>query len=185
MKKITHILIMLSLLAYPVYSQVSDVEEEVPVDKLVLKDKDIPASLKNSVEANYNNGRLFQYYSFPYLLKEYGWAFKKNESDMSDNSKPELYEVHIKTDHGTIDAIYTGDGKLVRSKEVLKDVELPDKVINALEKSEYKNCRIVQDKLKITNAKNNQLYYTIFVEKDGKRHAIYFDKDGNRLRNIS
>ena len=185
MNKILNMMIMLSLLAYPVYSQNNDIEEEVPLGKLILKGKDIPVSLKKAAEKNYSNGNVFQYYSFPYLLKEYGWAFKNNESDMPDNSEPTLYAVQIQTDQGTIDAVYTGDGKLIRSREVLKDIELPTSVMNAYEKSEYHNCRIVQDKLKIINGKNNKMYYTIFVEKDGRKHAMYFDKDGNRLRNVS
>jgi hypothetical protein len=67
----------------------------------------------------------------------------------------------------------------------MKDVELPTPVLKGFEKTEYKNGRIVEDKLKITNAKNNKLYYSIVVQKEGKKHTLYFDKDGNRLRNAS
>ena len=95
MKKILNTIITLLLLSYPVFSQMENIEEEVPVSKLVLKSSDIPASLKGAIEKSFKNGAPIQWYSFPYLLKEYGWAFKNNMNNMSNNSIPEQYAVQI------------------------------------------------------------------------------------------
>ncbi len=176
---------ILLLIVSPVFSQVENTEEdEIVENELVLKSNEIPAALKNAVDKSFKNGTPIQWYSFPYVFKEYGWAFKNDKNNMSSNSQPELYDVQLKTAKGSrIDAVFTKDGKLIRSKEVLKNIKLPSQIVNAVEHSEYKNYNIIGDRFLIKNAENNTSHYSVIVKKGNKKHTLYFDKDGNRLRN--
>lgn len=186
MKKIIFIVAGMLLMFSPVFSQARDVEENVPVGKLVLKSNQIPPTLESAFQKSFKNETPLEWYSFPYILKKYGWAFKNNLGTTTGSSQPVLYAVEMKTDQGsTIDAVYDENGKLLREKEILKSVELPTPVIKALDNSEYKGCKIVGDKLKITNIKSSMEYYSVAVEKNNKEHRLYFDQNGNRLRNPS
>lgn len=170
----------------PVFSQAKDVEEDVPVGKLVLKSNQVPPALQSAFKKSFKNETPLEWYSFPYVLKKYGWAFKNYQGSSMESAQPVLYAVEMKTTEGsTIDAVYNENGKLLREKEVLKGVELPTPVIKALDNTEYKNYKIVGDKLKITNVNNNMKYYSVAVEKNNKKHRLYFDQNGNQLRNPS
>ncbi len=189
MKKILLVASSMLLFVYPVFSQMDDVSEEVPEGSMILKSDQIPSSLKQAVEKSYSNESTFEWHKFPYLLKKYGWTFDNNNmNDMAQNSMPDLYEVKIILSNGSnIDAVYDKNGKMLRSKELLKSMELPEPVAKAIETGKYKDCRIVGDRLKITDAQNANphTYFSVVVEKNNKKHNLYYDKNGNQLKNPS
>ena len=188
MKKIAFSFLGLLLLAFPALSQSNDEyfqtqEEEVPVDQMTLPGKDIPDSLKSSVKKSFEYATDIQWYSFPYVLKKYGWAFK-NEDPNAKNEKIQFYEVKIKNSNGDrVDAIFSKGGKLIRSKEVIHDFDLPKSVVTAIENGEYKNWKITNDMAIIKDAKTESEYFRVTVAKNNKKHIMYFSKDGTELKN--
>ena len=188
MKKIFPVALIMLLFSYTAFSQMDVSSEEVPESKVILKPNQVPSSLKNAVEKSYSTESTFEWHKFPYLLKKYGWEFKNNIDMSGTTTMPDFYEVTVKLSHGgTIDAVYNKEGKMLRSKELLKSMELPENVAKSIENGEYKDCRIVGDKLKITNAENQMphTYYSVVVEKNNKKHTLYYDKNGKELKNPS
>jgi hypothetical protein len=165
---------------YPMMAQDLDVNEIQPVEKMVLTKDKIPAAVNQAVSKDFRNGQPVKWGNFPYVLKEYGWVV-----DKADNTKPDYYEVFIKTENGSdMYAIYSSDGKLIRSKEILRNMPLPKSIEEALFKSEYKDWKKTGDLEKITNFMNAQKsHYIVTVEKNNKTHHLYFDDAGTMLRN--
>jgi hypothetical protein len=184
MKKILFSIIASFIIFFPAFTQIEENEVEVPIEKLVLKKDNIPVSIIQAVNTSFQNGTALEWYSFPYVIKEYGWAFKNTGNATTGDASPDLYAVHIKTSKGSrVDAIYSKDGKLIRSKEVIVNATLPAPVVKAIETGQYKNWTIVGDRSVITVARDNTVHYSVKVEKDNMKHALYFDKNGNQLKN--
>ncbi len=174
------------LLSFSAFAQmpVPEEEQEVPVDKLVLKSNDVPQDVKQSVQKSFMDGTVIKWYSFPYTLKQYGWAYKNEINNNSMDTRPNMYAVHIKTSDGSwVDAVFSKDGKLIRSKEVIKNSELPAPIINAIEKSKYHDWGITDDRVVIKDNKNKTICYSVQVQKDNKKHNLYFDANGMQLKN--
>ena len=184
MKSLLKTIIASFLIFSPVYSQYEENEVEVPVEKLILKKDQIPPAIVQEVNKSFQNYKALQWYSFPYLIKEYGWAYKGQADANLGNTSPDQYAVHITTSEGSkVDAIYTKDGKLVRSREVIVNSTLPKPIVKAIETGPYKGWAIVGDRSIITVAKNNSVHYAVKIEKNNVKHTLYFDKNGNQLKN--
>jgi hypothetical protein len=184
MKKLFFPIIASFIIFFPAIAQIEEDEVEVPIERLILKKENVPVSIVQAVNKSFQNGVALEWYSFPYLLKEYGWAFKSEGDKTIGNASPDLYAVHIRTSEGSrVDAIYTKDGKLVRSKEVVINTLIPLPVMKAIEKGQYKDWRIVGDRSVIKVAQHSIVHYAVKVEKDNNKRTLYFDKNGNQLKN--
>jgi hypothetical protein len=96
------------------------------------------------------------------------------------------YVLHTKTKTGSaLDAVYTPDGKLVRSREEIKDFEPPKTVLASIEKSPYKDWTITKDVhlIKVNESGKTMDHYDLKMEKGREKKSVYFDKDGNMLQN--
>jgi hypothetical protein len=184
MKKLFFPIIASFIIFFPAYTQIEENEVEVPIETLTLKKENIPVSIVQAVNKSFQNGSALEWYSFPYLLKEYGWAFESKGNATIESALPDLYAVHIKTSKGSrVDAIYTKDGNILRSKEVIVNSMLPLPVTKAIETGPYKGWIIVGDRSIIKVARNNLVHYAVKVEHGNTRRTLYFDKNGNQLKN--
>jgi hypothetical protein len=165
---------------YPIIAQVPEIDETQPTEELSLSKDKIPDVIKQAVQKDFVNGEPVKWGIFPQVLQEYGWVV-----DKSSNSATDFYEVYIKTKDGSdMFAIYSKDGKLLRSKEVIKNLPLPQAVRTALANSEYKDWTIKGDVAKVTDYKNKvSVHYIVKVTKNNKVHNLYFDENGKRLMN--
>lgn len=112
----------------------------------------------------------------------YGWQ----QSVDVNNQEIMFYTMHTKAKDGSnLDAVYTPDGKLVRSREEVKNFEPPKSVMDNLQKSEYKDWKIAKDVhvIKVYEGKTSKDHYDLKMEKGKQKKSLYFDKDGNMLMN--
>jgi hypothetical protein len=157
-----------------------EVDEEVPVKAVILKKDQIPAEVQKSVGKDFTYGEPIQWSNFPYLFQKYGWSIANNGDE---TIQPDRYDVMIKSKNGgTLNAVYSADGKLLRSREVLKNGPLPLAVEKSINQSEYKDWRIQADKELIQDFENNGLkHYIVRVENGDEKKALYFDEQGNLM----
>lgn len=82
-------------------------------------------------------------------------------------------------------AVYNGKGKLLHSKTILENVALPPAILDELSKGEYKDWNIVGSQEVIRNFQEDQKYYNVKIEKDGKRKTVKMDYLGTEVQPIA
>jgi hypothetical protein len=178
MKKLVLLLLASTGFMFPLFSQIDHViddNEAVPIESLTLKKDQVPKPIIDAVKSDFKSDQAFTYGKFPYVLKKYAWVVDPDQA----NKKPDFYEVYIKSNDGSdIWAIYNPDGKIVESKTIRKDANLPMNVDQALAKSQYKDWKVVGDKelIKYFDTKNNvEEHVKVTVEKSGQKKNITFN----------
>jgi len=169
---------------FPFFAQDENIEqtEIVPIEQITLKENQIPKTLVNSVTKDFSEGKPIEWQNFPFIFKKYGWVI---EDTANYTLKPEYFYVLIKAKDGSkLNAVYSPDGKLIRSREILRTAPLPTEIAATLAKSEYKDWEVVGDKERITDySANISRHYVIKIRKNKKTKVLYFDVKGNMLKN--
>ncbi len=183
MKKLILLSSLLAVFILPDFAQNfgNSVLTQVPMKQLVIPESKVPAPLASAIKKDFMTGQVMQWYTFPYLFKKHGWQVLSN-NEMKGKQKPDRYGVYVKANDGSrIDAVYTSKGKLIREREVLKDVALPEPVLDAIASSKYKGWTIDKDKILITDGVRNTKEYIIKVNKGQMRKTLYYDDNGSVL----
>jgi hypothetical protein len=161
-----------------------EMKVQVPMEKLVIDQSQVPQVVKKAVRKDISNGQPVQWHTFPYIFKKYGWQVINPKLAKKDK-KPDEYEVYIKTNRGgRIDAVYGKKGNLVRMREVLKDIQLPMKIDDAISRSQYKDWNISKDKELITVGEDHVKHYVVKLSKGDQHKTLYIDERGNFLPHI-
>ncbi|GET24968.1 hypothetical protein [Prolixibacter sp. NT017] len=161
-----------------------EMKVQVPMEKLVIDQSQVPQVVKTAVRKDVADGQPVQWHTFPYVFKKYGWNVI-NPKLVKKDKKPDQYEVYIKTNHGgRIDAVYGKDGNLVRMREVLKNIELPIKIDDAIAKSQYKDWNISKDKELITVGGEHVKHYVVKLSKGDQHKTLFIDEKGNFLPHV-
>jgi len=157
---------------------------QVPMEKLVIDQNQVPQAVTQAVQKDVSDGQPVQWHTFPYVFKKYGWDVV-NPKLVKKEKKPDQYEVYIKTSHGgRIDAVYGKNGNLVRMREVLKNVELPMNIEDAIAKSQYKDWNISKDKELITVGEDHVKHYVVRLTKGEQKKTLFIDEKGNFLPHV-
>ncbi|WP_136481315.1 hypothetical protein [Cognatitamlana onchidii] len=99
-----------------------------------------------------------------------------------DNSESASYEVSFKKKNAKALVTYNNLGNITKSKEVYKDIKLPFKLVQIIEKT-YPEYTISGNKV-IVKYHQNQGAYTIYkvtLNKKGERKVLKFDKVFNSI----
>lgn len=94
-----------------------------------------------------------------------------------------FYSIHAKTNTGcTLDASYTEDGKLVRSREYLKNFRPSNDIMMAFQNSEFKDWNINKDfhLIKFSSTGSPKKRLGLVIIKGKQKKTIYFDEN-NRI----
>jgi hypothetical protein len=89
MKRALLLLMALLGLAFPIIAQT--ISDEDPVETLSLKKGNIPAPVLKAAEQLFQGNTQVAWGSFPYELKDYGWAVNKEYDEPIDH-----YEIKFK-----------------------------------------------------------------------------------------
>jgi hypothetical protein len=182
MKKQISTILLSTLLGTCTFSQEVDIEENSASAVVDLKLDNVPSAIKQAALRDFMQGDSIQWAKFPYFFKDFGWLvnYEKNEEGV----KPEQIYVELKTKNGNeLDAVYTSDGKLIRSTENIKEALLPKVIIDSI-LNKYKGWSISDDKELVTDYSGKiARHYTIKIVKDKKKKYIHFDEKGNTLIN--
>jgi hypothetical protein len=91
---------------------------------------------------------------------------------------PEIYYVTFKKDNEIHKAKLNKEGKLIESKKSLTEEKIPKAVTESLANSVYKDWTVISEKEEIKNVAEKEALYRIVVQKDNKKHILYFEKSG-------
>jgi hypothetical protein len=150
-------------------------------DAIAIDEANVPDKVKAAVNRDFGKDLKIDWASTKLNFEQYGWEQIRDVSTEDIN----YYTIHTKLAKGSeIDAVYTPDGKLIRSREKLEDFEPPKNILSALEKSPYKDWKIDKDVHVIKDHKGKvQDHYVFLVQKGNERKNVYFDQSGKMLTN--
>lgn len=151
----------------------------------IIRKSDVPEVVVNTVEEDYPNADLVEWYSVPELIDFDNWKVATYRDAYFKDHKPDRYAVMLKTNDSKEILIYDKDGKLISSKETVVDGQLPITIKNELAKDKYKNWTVVGDKEKIRMGDTDKEYYRVKLSKGNKTKYVYFDLVGNTFHERS
>jgi hypothetical protein len=178
MKKIQFLILAFLVLSIPILAQ-EEMAEEVPIESLTLKKGNIPPAVLKSAEQLFQGNTQIAWGVFPYELKDYGWVVDKEYNEPIDH-----YEIMFKTANGSeIYAVFESTGELIRSRMVNKNAPVPKAIMNTIEKSEYKDWKIIGDAMLIKNNQKKVVeHYTVKLEKGKMKKTLHFNPKGEILK---
>jgi hypothetical protein len=179
MKRLLFLLLGFLVLSFPILAQ-GLVSDEGPAEYLMLKKGNIPPQVLKAAEQLFEGNTQVAWGVFPYELKNYGWEVNKDY-----NEPIEHYEIQFKSKDGSdIYAVFESTGELISSRIVNKNAPVPQAVVKALEKSEYKDWKIAGDVELIKNTQKKVVeHYAVKLTKGNMKKTLYFTTKGDLLAN--
>jgi hypothetical protein len=177
MKKLQFLLLAFVVFSFPLLAQ--ELTEEVPVETLILKKGNIPPEIIKAADKLFQGSTQIEWGVFPYELKDYGWIVNKEYNEPINH-----YAIHMKGVNGSdIYAVFESTGELIRYRETKKDAPLPPPIMSYIQKSEYKDWKIVGDAMLVkSNQKKIVEHYAVKLQKDKKIKTLYFTPKGELLK---
>ncbi len=183
MRKLMFLKIFILLAVFPgwLFAQIQEIQLE-PVEIEVTLDK-VPPAVKAAVVNDFGEEHQPVVWANSHSkFSTYGWEQDVNPDNMDIN----YYTIHTHKSNGSyLEAVYTPDGKLQRSREEIKNFVPPQAIMASLAKSDYKDWKINKNVLviKAVEGKATKEHYAFKLEKGKDKKTVYFDKDGNMLMN--
>lgn len=178
MKKLLLTLILLIPVAVIISAQADheiNLTDVAPVTGIPITISEVPQAVLKTFHTDFKHPGRTKWYRFPYPLKEYGWAYNRDAS----NIKPDQYQVAMDMGNGyDWFAVYAVDGELLATRDEYNNGVIPAFVKEAFENSIYKDWTVVGN-TEIINYyydKNNfDKHFCLTVEKDNVRRVISFN----------
>ncbi len=181
MKKLNFFKVTFLLITFPVWVFAQNVQ--LPTVEISVSADKVPARVKDAFLKDFGpDHQPMVWATSQSKFDTYGWEQTVNVS----NQEVYDYILHTKTTNGsTLDAVYTPDGKLIRSREEVKNFEPPQVILASLEKSQYKDWKIAKDVhlIKTYETGKSMEHYDLKLEKGNQKKSVYFDKSGKMLMN--
>jgi|WetSurMetagenome_2_1015567.scaffolds.fasta_scaffold00166_29 hypothetical protein len=176
MKKL--LFLLMALLAFSFLVPAQGQNEEEPIESLTLKKGNIPAPVLKSAEELFKGNTQVAWGSFPYELKEFGWSVNNEYNEPIDH-----YEIKFKaTDGSDIFAIFESTGELIKCKIVNKNAPVPKAIILAVQKSEYKDWKIIGDVMQIKSSQNKvDEHFAVKIAKDKMKKTLIYSPKGDLM----
>ena len=184
MKKILLFVSAWGVFILPLIAQIDhdfNSNDRVPVVNVKITKEQVPAAVLKAVNTQFDKNNQLTWSKFPYALKEYGWVYDVGAADVPLNR----YEVTMKTTEGNdLWAVYNAEGQLVETNELSTNILIPQSIMDALSKSQYKDWKIVGNREIIKyyhehNFSSVEQHLRITVEKDNVKRSISFNYKGN------
>lgn len=116
--------------------------------------------------------------------KTYGAEWDVEISKASEEADPLYYEVEIEAENGNYRAVYDKSGRLLKTRQVIENAELPEKVKMVLSTA-YKGWKIEGREERIKNNFGKfDVTYKVPLRKGLKRKTIFFAPDGSIKREL-
>jgi hypothetical protein len=172
MKKIAVITGLAFALTASVYGQDAQI-------RIKVKEAEIPAAVVQSFKKDFASGQAEEWTIVPAALVAEEYII--SGYDNLNGEKPTSYEVRIKGPGIKGEAVYSQDGKLLYSKEVIKDTALPAQVVQAVV-SKYPGYNLTRDEETIWQGKAHFIHYRVIIKKEKESWVLAVDANGKILR---
>lgn len=147
-------------------------------DQEIAKNR-LPDFVKEAIETDFvtcNNK--FKWYVYDKEVNR--WAAIKSDRKMH-GVLPDYFVATARGDNVTCEGVYDKNGRLVRSKVVFKNVELPDFVMEAVTK-DYPGWEVGGDEIVIRDFDENKKYFQVLIYKDRDTKTVYYDAKGKKVK---
>jgi len=178
MKKSTLFWSFVILAVFPAYLGAQEIQ--LPTVEIRVNQDLVPAKVKDAVLNDFGVGhKPIEWVNSNTIFNASQWTQRSDVNTLDIHS----YSLRVKTDNGSsLDAFYTADGKLINSREYLKNFKPSQEILMTIQNSEYKDWGISKDfhliKVSSTGSSTERLG---FVMKKGKeKKTVYFDEN-NRI----
>jgi hypothetical protein len=180
MKKLIFSLSFLLVTFFPLIAQVTTESEQVPQETLILKKGNIPPAVAKMAEDLFKEHSQVQWGVFPYELKNYGWVVNNEYNEPINH-----YEIHMKTNNGVdVFAVFESTGELISYRTIDKNASIPESIVQAIAKTEYKDWKVAKGTEIITNKQKNVVeHYAVKLEKGNQKKTLYYTIKGEVLTN--
>ena len=155
------------------------ISELVPEESLTLKKGNIPPAVIKAAEQLFQGHTQVAWGSFPYELKDYGWAVNKEYNDPIDH-----YEIQFKAKDGSdVYAVFESTGELIRSKISKKNAPVPAAIMITLKNGDYKDWKVAGDVMQIKVSQKKVVeHYSVKLEKGNLKKTLFFTSAGVLLK---
>jgi hypothetical protein len=110
--------------------------------------------------------------------QNYGKQWDVEISPASEEESPLYYQVFIHNKTGRYTAIYDKNGNLLKMKQTLKNISLPE-AVNQTIQSKYNGWSLLDKEERIeNNGKKASTEYKVLLKKGLIKKAVYFDDNG-------
>lgn len=190
MKKSMLFAVLLILAFFPGLSFAQDMGELIPQEyklptvKIQANQDLVPAVVKNAAINEFGPGhKPFAFVNNSSDFSTWNWAQVRDPRLMNVYA----YSLSTKTSTGsTLDANYTADGKLLNSREYLKNFKPSLNIMLALQNTQYKDWGVKKDIgiiKRFYNGTEKQRYALVMV-KGNEKKTIHLDGNGKMLAEI-
>lgn len=147
--------------------------------KAIEKTK-VPTAITNEFNRECPSVEFYTWYGYPTLRNELEWYDYNPMYYTCDY--PEYYEVEYVKDKKTNKAVYNKEGKKVATHTKLNADVMPAAVKTAIDSSTYKSWEQTDEKEEIEKITTSEKVYKITVEKNGKKHNLFYNEMGKLLK---
>jgi hypothetical protein len=161
------------LALFPAYLFAQDIQ--LPTIEIRAGQDKVPARVKDALLNDFGEGHK------PFVWVTNNSLFRMNNWEQSsgvENKEIYSYSIRTKTSTGsTLDALYTQDGKLISSREYLKNFKPSQNVLLALQNSEFKDWGIKKNFHLIKSSSNGieKERYALEMIKGKDKKTVRFD----------
>jgi hypothetical protein len=148
--------------------------------KAIAKTK-VPKVVTDEFIVDYPVVETDMWYGYPTLTNESEW-YDYDPMYYTTSEFPEYYVVEFDTDKTPQKAVYNKAGKKIAVNHKVKTEAVPAAVNTSFKNSSYKTWKEVGEKEEIENAATKEKVYKITVEKDGKKHNLYYNAIGKLIK---
>lgn len=139
-----------------------------------LENKKVPVAVVEQVQKDFPNARLEETYLLPAQLYEQNWVVvQKNQPQQP----VDYYEVRLSGKNVHSSAVYSPQGELLNSREVLKDAPLPPVVGRTLV-TQYPGWTERRNKEVIKNGRKEVVHYIVFLKKGWREERVVLNPQG-------
>ena len=171
---------LLMLASFPAYLCAQ--ETQLPTIEIKVSQDKVPLEVKQALLKDFGEGHQpLAFVTANSLFDTYAWEQTTN----TENLEVYNYSLSTRTSSGSsLDANYTPDGKLISSREIVKNFKPDQSILMALQNSEYKDWVINNDFLlrKVLPNGSEKGRYSLVMSKGNEKKTIYFDVNG-RMEN--
>jgi hypothetical protein len=183
MKKSMLLKSVLLLAIFPSYLFAQEVK--LPTVEIRVSQDLVPARVKDAFINDFGQGHSpFAWVTSNTLFDTYEWAQIADPNTMDIYS----YGLHCKTTTGsTLDALYSVDGKLINSREYIRNFKPSLDVMLALQNSQYKDWSIKKDShlkkfsSQFVSSGSQKERYALVMENGREKKTILIDEKGHIL----
>ena len=147
-----------------------------------VKEGEAPEAILNAIKGDFPDPISRTLSLLP--AKTYGAEWNVEISEASEEAEPQYYQVEINAKNGNYVAVYDKSGKLLKTKQVIENAELPEKVRMILGTA-YKGWKMTGHEERIKNNFGKfDVTYKVPLRKGLKRKTIFFAPDGSIKREV-